>query len=485
MKALGIALGVVGITGAIVLGGPWYTGTQLKKSVVAKVAEVNGQFQANSLPDVSLYLALESLETGWFSSQARYLLRITPLQGAAWEIHLEDHIEHGPFPLSRLQAGQLMPVQETSHFELMRTPATEWWFKGTDGKTPLHGDGVVGYGGSLWSHVTLEPFQFSSLERGQHFESTGGHLAVEAGFGGAPIKLEARLGNLVLVHAAHGKAVRVQIDGLSMDGNWRHHPDAQALYLGTSEVAIRDIELHFSQLLQPISIEDILFTGETREEGANGRVSHQARQVIGAVRYGEQNLGALYLGVTLGNLDAQVLQAFSERFDEYSKALSGNKVTQISQLQSQLKESALTLLETQPNFTLDELSLRTAQGKGQLSLSLELGRPTNWQAAPMDIASELIQRLQMHLVVDKGLIRDLVSLPAAIDSVQSPEGDEVADRLAHQAVALQLATLEGDVLQTHVDFQHGMIDFNGQSLTLEQFMQEIQKVRRLASPRYP
>ena len=99
--------------------------------------------------DVSLTLL--SFERGLLSSTARYQIDIDVADDEGNTEHyallLNDRLEHGPFPVSRLSRGQLMPVAAQSHFELERTPLTQKLFDAASGEVPLVGEVTIGYDG--------------------------------------------------------------------------------------------------------------------------------------------------------------------------------------------------------------------------------------------------------------------------------------------------------------------------------------------------
>ena len=76
-----------------------------------------------------------------------------------FELVINDRIEHGPFPLSRLKALKLMPVMATSNYALESNPALEKWFAAANGKSPVEGQASLGYDRSVQGTVRLNPVQ--------------------------------------------------------------------------------------------------------------------------------------------------------------------------------------------------------------------------------------------------------------------------------------------------------------------------------------
>lgn len=118
-KILGSAIGVIVALGALSTAGAWYTGQQLPEVLDTSIKKAN-EDMAKTLPAVGFSATVEllSLQQQLFSSDARYRIKLVgSLDGEApanFEWTVTDHIEHGPFPLSRLKALKLLPVMALS-----------------------------------------------------------------------------------------------------------------------------------------------------------------------------------------------------------------------------------------------------------------------------------------------------------------------------------------------------------------------------------
>ena len=108
-KSAGIVVGAVVAVAAIGVGGAWYTGNQLPSVLDESIKQANADM-AKTLPALGLDASIEllSLDRQFFSSNARYRITFNgSLDGEApqqFELVINDRIEHGPFPLSRLKA---------------------------------------------------------------------------------------------------------------------------------------------------------------------------------------------------------------------------------------------------------------------------------------------------------------------------------------------------------------------------------------------
>lgn len=149
MKKLALAVAVpLAIFGAAT----FYTSTQVESTARDAVDQANLKLREMGIgAGADTSVTLLSFERGLLSSAARYQVDINVPDDEGndrqYTLLFNDHLEHGPFPISRLARGQLMPVAAQSRFELERTPLTQKLFDAAAGETPLVGDVTIGYDG--------------------------------------------------------------------------------------------------------------------------------------------------------------------------------------------------------------------------------------------------------------------------------------------------------------------------------------------------
>src|SRR5690606_11070610 len=113
------------------------------------------------------------------NSNARYRIKCNgSLDGEEpqqMELVINDRIEHGPFPLSRIKSLKLMPVMATSNYALESSPALEKWFAATKGASPLEGQVSLGYDKSVGGTVRLNQAQLA-IDEESSLEFSGLHI---------------------------------------------------------------------------------------------------------------------------------------------------------------------------------------------------------------------------------------------------------------------------------------------------------------------
>ena len=478
MKATGAILGLAALAGVSVVGGAWYTGQQMQARVQQGVQEVNAALARQHIPDVQINLALESLEHGLFNSVAYYRLRIQPdAEAPAQDIRFVDHIEHGPFPRSQLTAGQLKPVLAVSRFELINTPLVQGWFTATSNRTPLSGRSVYGYDGTVNSSFQLAPARVS--QGVSLFEFSGLQLDAQAGKDLATLKLNGKMERLSLAYVETGKAMQLQMDGLTLRTD--HRKGSSGLMLGDSQVDTASLSMR-APGTPPVELRKLSYTDHSEEQG--NLLSSSLRQEVGTLSVGGHDIGSLRMGFSVGHLDAGVVSQLGELLSDYAEVMGREGDAPLQQ--QQLLAAVEQLLAGNPQVRLDELALRTASGEGKLAVSVDLARPAGWGLEePEALLDQLVSRLQLQVDVDKGMIRDLAMLQAIDNPSADPvalkaEATQMAEMASGMAVGMQLASLQGERLSTRLDYQGGMIDFNGRRMPAEQFVYMLQEMRNKA-----
>ncbi|MBV2133053.1 YdgA family protein [Pseudomonas sp. MAP12] len=466
-----IALAVLVAAGVVGTLAPWYTGMQLEEVLQTSIRQGNEQLQ-DSVPGAGVSMELVAVERGFFTSTAHYRLTLddTSSGEAPTVLRFSDHIEHGPLPLSRLQSLELKPVMATSRFELERSEDVIPWFVGAGGSSPLTGSLVLNYDNSVTGRVTLLPLQLAG--EGNSVRFSGMDLEVAAGAQSEYLRLAGGMDSLSLDLNRDGEPLQLQLKGLSLRSDYRL--GQSGLYTGDSRLALQQV-----QLLQagkpPVEVRD--FVQADRLEELGGQMKGAVGYDIGMLSYGGQPLGSLNLSLSLANLDVLALKNLGDWYTGLLRRLQtqpDGDTGLSAEEQDGLQAGLGALLAGQPKLALDNLSLKTANGESRFSLMVDLARPVSYELPPAELARQLVGKLDVHLVLAKPMIRDVVMYQAALDPAGDPaaaalEATQLAEMADEMASSLQFARVEGDNIVASLSYADGQIEFNGQTLPAEQF----------------
>ncbi len=473
--AIAVPLAVVGVA----IAGAWYTGTRVEEEVTRDIGEINASIQQTGLP---VSLTLLGIERGVFSSTARYQVSITggtiaeKAGDEAKTLVFSDHIEHGPFPLSRLTSGKLMPVMAQSNFALEQTPIIAPLFEAAGGKAPFTGTVAIHYGQSRDTVLETAALQFTQSD--SSLRVSPGKLSIFTS--GSAMRSEGHLAEVdaTFIQAPTGLPVRFALRDLRLDGDQKI--DADGFTTGPSSMSIESVQGGVKDGAEIFAMRKIV--GESvLKRSEKGLLDQTANYRIGTIAMKGKELGSLKLGISAHNLDGAVIKTLADAYrkitfagfkdDDDAKALIAE---QIDVLQSQ----ALSLLDNSPTLALDELSLQTAHGSARVSLTVDLCKPDLNAGAPAAIVQSALAGLKADVKVDKALIGDLAASagmggrhgsektdPAALKQAS----DATAEMFSGMALRSNWVRLEGDSLTSSLSYANSQITFNGQAMSIEQF----------------
>lgn len=464
MKRAGIAAGVLVTLAAAGSAGAWYTGTQLEGVLQTNIERGNQQL-GEQFPDSDLALEMVAFERGIFTSKARYrvVLKESSATDGGRDLFITDHIEHGPVPLSRLASFRWLPVMAVSHAQLEPNEWLSGLFTASAGRPPVTLDSSIGYGNGIRGELEVAPLKWSA-EQGQSAAFSGLSVIYETDTAGSAIKLNGRVDSVEL--KAPPGVYGFTVNMVGWDVNLNRTRDVSGLYLGSSRGEVDQFSVEVAGMpplvLNEVAQSDLVtLNGDGASLGLNYR--------IGSVNYGADRLGSMDLGLTLSRVDPQAVLELvglsnSLMLGDASDVSTGQFETVIDQL-----------LEGHPRVSLDNFSIRTANGESRLTLGMDLERPASMDAAPEVLLPELVSALDAKLVLSKPMLVDMVRHRALFDptadkAVVEQEASMVAEMAGAMAEMLQLGRVEGDNIVSQLSYANGAITFNGQAVALEELM---------------
>jgi len=458
-KILGSAIGVIVALGALSTAGAWYTGQQLPEVLDTSIKKAN-EDMAKTLPAVGFSATVEllSLQQQLFSSDARYRIKLVgSLDGEApanFEWTVTDHIEHGPFPLSRLKALKLLPVMATSNYALERSPELEKWFAASQDGAPLQGQVSLGYDRSMQGDMRLQPLQMDLDEQTRidfsglniDFDTTADAEQIAASGVMDSFKVSAKL--------ASDESMRLEFKGMNLSSNTRK---------GVSDF--------------PILLKDFVQRDETSE--ANQQLSARYSYDVGMISYQGTDIGSSQMLWTVKNLDAAALQSMIELYGsllQSGKVDSESGMPQLTDEQTALFKTDLEkLLAGKPGLALEKLAFKTANGESSFSFGLDLNKPASFDLPAPELAKQLIAQLDAKLLVSKAMIADVIGVQATLAGETDKEAIAqqaamVGDMASGMAVASELAVVQGEDISSSLQYANDQVTFNGKQMTVEQFV---------------
>lgn len=485
-KSAGVFLGIVVAIGAISAGGAWYTGTKIESVLNTSLADANQQLQAALVGHKgTAKVELVSLERHVFSSTAHYRLTAEGemFGEAPVELLFVDKLEHGPLPFSRLVSLKWLPVMATSHYELEKTPLTEKWFAATKDASPLKGVVNIGYDNSTNGSLELLPVE-TALDDKSSVKFSGLKVDVSASAQAQKVKADGYMDSLKLVTVAEDQApVQVELNGLTLASNLSK--STYGYYTGENILTLSNSKTTFSPKQTVLGLKNFEMKNQTQESGtsASGRADYK----IDEVSLNDKKVGSAQMALSLKNLDIPstlaLMEIYQTKLQPYEQAVA--EATEAGQPAPELKlteaEEALlktnleTLLAAGPQVALENLSLKTANGESRANLVLDLTKPPSVEVPADQLIRQLIALLDVTVQVSKPMIVDVLTLQSQLDGqtdakLIADQASASADMFSSMAVGSQLAKLDGNNVVSKLHYANNQVDFNGQKMTVEQFV---------------
>lgn len=478
MKKLALAVAVpLALFGAATV----YTSTQVESTARDAVDQANTKLREMSAgPGADVSIALLSFERGLLSSAARYQIdfNIPDDEGndRQYSLLLNDRLEHGPFPVSRLARGQLMPVAAQSHFELERTPLTQNLFDAAAGAVPLVGDVTIGYDGRQYGDLRSAAFDLKSEDGSVRVAP--GTISFEASEDGSDVRMDGQLAevDLDLQRSDSGQPVRISLRGIGLTADKQDY--ANGIGFGPSAFNLARMEIQLGDepavVLQNASVDEKLSRGS---RGLDQSIAYR----VGEVTAKGQSLRNLALAFSLRNLEENSLKALVTSYREIldSGATPQESLAGITSAQQQeLQTRALQLLEHKPTLALDEFGFETAHGAARLSIVLDLQSPSAEAFTPDAMITSMLASLKADAGIDKNLVRDIAGLVAQnnqrdgqLDPVAlQQETDAATELFSGMALDTGWSRLEGERLVSSLHYANDKVTFNGREMSVPEFM---------------
>ncbi len=478
MKKLALAVAVpLALFGAAT----FYTSTQVESTARDAVDQANLKLREMGVgagADVSLTLL--SFERGLLSSTARYQIDIDVADDDGNTEHyallLNDRLEHGPFPVSRLSRGQLMPVAAQSHFELERTPLTQKLFDAASGEVPLVGEVTIGYDGGQAGDLRTAALNIEDEDGSVRIAPA--NLNFEANRDGSDVRMDGELAevDIDLQRSDSGQPVQVSLRGIGLSADKQDY-DA-GFGFGPSAITLQRMEIKAGDepavVIQQASVEEALSRGS---RGLDQTIGYR----IGEVSAKGQTFRNLALVFSLRNLEESSLKALVASYKDIldqSATPQESFAGMTSAQQQELQTRALQLLEHKPTLALDEFGFETTHGAARLSVVLDLQSPSAEAFTPDAMITSMLASLKADAGIDRNLVRDIVGLvvqnnarDGQLDQAALQQETEAATELfSGMALNTGWSRLEGERLVSSLHYANDKVTFNGREMSVPEFL---------------
>ena len=478
-KPLGVLVGIVVVVGVISTVGAWYTGTKIESVLQASIQKANQEL-ASQLEGTSVHGTVElvSLESHFYSSTARYRVNVqddaSGPDAQPLELLIVDELEHGPLPWSRIKTFKWLPVMASSSYVLEKTPSVEKWFAAAKDQSPLNGRATLNYDRSVVGHMELLPLD-AKLDESSSLTFSGMIMDGQMDADGQNLKAKGYMEHLKVHADTPGKPpVLVELNGLTIASDL--NKSTYGFYLGQNVLQLSDGQLTFGERQSELKIKDFEYADSASATGnlLSGRLAYN----VGDITLDGKPVGSAKMVMTANSLDIPAMQSLLQLYQTKFQPQADGTLpeTPLTLAEQTLMQAGVEkLLAAKPQLALEDLTLKTVNGESHFNVMVSLAKPASFEQPPIEIAKQMMTVLDAKLQLSKPMIADLSAAQAQLagqtDSQAIAEAASMNGEMAGvMAVQTGMAKVDGNNILASLNYSGGQVDFNGQKMSLEDFV---------------
>ncbi|WP_028696909.1 YdgA family protein [Pseudomonas cremoricolorata] len=489
-KSVGILCGLAVAIAAITTAGAWFTGKQIPGELEHAVTRANAELK-NAVAGTggSMTMELVSLEQHWFTSDARYRIVIKDVQIGQgeplnFELGATDHIEHGPFPWTRVKSLKLLPVMAVSNSELVKSDQLAPLFEAAGGKMPVSATGTLGYGGSIDTETHVAPLKFTQDDGGL-FDFAGMTLNVDGDRDGNAMKIHGNFDRLEVKVVGDRPPATFVLEGFKVGGDLSK-TDYEKIYVGKLDLFLDQLQATLGPKQDVLVAKGIEQNNLYNLEGKD-RLGGRLEYKVSDITYANRAVGSGQAVMTFRSLDIPSTLALSEWYQSkmpqiQAAAAEGQAMPEIQMTdaeRAQVHGDLQKLLAAKPTASIEDLSFKTARGTSHFKLDVDFANPASFDLPADQLTRQIIAKLSGKLSVSKPMVGDLATLQALLGGETdaqaiAQQSNQAGEMLGMMAVQSGLATVQGDDVVSSLDYAAGQVDFNGKQMTVEEFLMMLQ-----------
>lgn len=443
------------VIGAAVLvaayaGTAWYMGKKAETEITHQVTEMNAAiatYLATNLPDSTTTINILSYDRSWFSSKVNYELLIKDNE-KSYQFLLEDHLRHGPLPISALFKGHVAPVLAYSTLTLLPSEHAQPWFDATNGKVPLTAHSFIGFSGSVDSQIDFAAIQYKD-EQGSELVMAAAQANLDYSKDTDSLQVDTYLPSLVLNEESN--QTKVQITDSRFKGDVTGLKQSE---LSAGEMSIAHLAINVQGSPQ-IVVENI--QANSTYQLINNLVDSSLHYDLGKISVDQQDLGGAQLDLAVKRLDYALLSRLSQT----------ENVEELSQ--EQVLPIVRELLAHKPEISMDKLNFSNQVGNSSLKVDLRLAPTAAEEKSTegLDLA-HYVELLEVDLQISRKMLQGYFKEESLVSGLV----DMMFNKMAEQGKEVGLFAYDGDVAEMDLSFNAAeqTLMLNGKPATEEELV---------------
>lgn len=471
-KSTGVIGGVV-ILAAAWLGTTWYVGKQAQAKIENVVVQANERLVKMLGPDMAgsdVKVTITDYRRHFFTADVTYTISGKDQAGHPVELVLQDHLQHGPFPIDALRSGDFTPMLAHSTARLQPSPTTQKWFDSQKGASPVLIETRVGFKGAGRSQWTLAPAEIVDDDVSLSF--SGGTLDVQFSNDFNDSTATGHFDAFSRTDASAGESVEIKAIQFDSKTTTDAQDSIQVQTQGTVDAVVIGNGAEAALRLEKLAIHL-----DSRQAG--NMLDGVLRYDFGRVAVGTADLGSLSAGGKVQRVDVAAFSALATEYDAIMARHGGpdsdDEITLTPEEEAVMWDKLTAVLATDPSVAIDPLVWKNAQGESKAMLSLDLTSPDNAATRSVDVLlSQVMKRLALELSISKPMVVQAfgqAQQDAELKLQMEMMGAMIYDQYALRLQQAGLIMLDGDTAKSSILYENNAVTLNGTPMSVSEFMQ--------------
>lgn len=450
-------------------------GWRTQHNIEQGLAHFNTRISAimgSDLSRANAHVHLEHYDRGWLTSTVRYQVELTDRQGDIQHYYLDDHIEHGPFPISMLRQGQFQPVLARSTARLEATPdMLDWLAPQANQDTPMVMTTHIGFSGKSESLLRFAPLHSPDGVSPQ-IRFSGGEARLEVSNQFRTSQLVGHIDSYQQIDDTTQEVVT--LDGIDMDAHTSQLDGERGLD-HHGQMLIHSLKITQGEDIPTLQLHEVQTSLGVSQRNPLMDIGLQYR--VGQLDVGGAGLGQITLGMAVNRLDRDALVPLQVAWRKHADKLVQSGAAGLTKSEQQELASTLqAVLRHQPEWRLDPVIWQNEAGQSHASASVGLADGFDPDSDPDDWLLASIQQADLQISLNRPMMVALFEALAATESDTSGQATQLANELfdayAESFRRLGLVTRVDDDVQLNIRVLPGEnhVLLNDSEMTLEQLM---------------
>ncbi|WP_158379538.1 YdgA family protein [Candidatus Williamhamiltonella defendens] len=469
MKKSFLTISMVALLGAVWTGASWYTGKIIEEKMPVLTDNMNYKI-SSYLPQQDIKFTYDDYHRGIFSSQVRYVLQLNQDNTSAKIIFIET-IDHGPFPISQIKKGNLLPIMASVHSTLENTPILEKIFIANQGKSLLSADSRVSYLGHHTSVIQFSPINYEYQDTRLIF--SGGTMTAYLSNDMNNADFTAQSDAFTFITQNDLKQTET-LNLKSLTLRSVNHMGKFGVFLGEAKIAFKEIHSNVNDK-NNINLNGIQFYHKTNE--LDHALNTELNYSLDDLNIDGNDFGSGKLFVSLEGIDGQTIKHFMEIIkNKTSKSLEAENHDEF--LNTDQKDITKNIwqaaLKGNAILKIEPLSWKNSQGEGTFNLQAQMKMPESTTTDPQNLSlASGIKKIDARLNIPVVMLKELMTQISILQGNSQEESQKLADQKVHSVAKLgkllKFTTLENDIIGSQFYFENHQIDLNGQKFSSQSF----------------